>query len=87
MDPKLVLEGLQRLAPLTALRNTLSPEPSSPISRVAALESVHYMRNQLPRDSDWAGMAHSVEIRMPMVDVGFLRGIAPVTPHLIRGRW
>jgi asparagine synthase (glutamine-hydrolysing) len=26
------------------------------------------MRNQLLRDSDWAGMAHSLEIRVPLVD-------------------
>ncbi len=26
------------------------------------------MRNQLLRDSDWAGMAHSLEIRVPFVD-------------------
>jgi asparagine synthase (glutamine-hydrolysing) len=27
------------------------------------------MRNQLLRDSDWTGMAHSLEIRVPMVDI------------------
>ncbi|MDW8468727.1 MAG: asparagine synthase-related protein [Burkholderiales bacterium] len=27
-----------------------------------------YMRNQLLRDADWAGMAHSLEIRVPFVD-------------------
>jgi len=26
------------------------------------------MRNQLLRDADWAGMAHSLEIRVPLVD-------------------
>ena len=26
------------------------------------------MRNQLLRDSDWAAMAHSLEVRMPFVD-------------------
>jgi asparagine synthase (glutamine-hydrolysing) len=26
------------------------------------------MRNQLLRDSDWAGMAHSIEIRVPFAD-------------------
>ncbi len=31
------------------------------------------MRNQLLRDADWAGMAHSPEIRVPPVDIYFLK--------------
>jgi asparagine synthase (glutamine-hydrolysing) len=34
------------------------------------------MRNQLLRDSDWAGMAHSLEIRLPLVDVHLFESIA-----------
>jgi asparagine synthase (glutamine-hydrolysing) len=37
-----------------------------------------YMRNQLLRDSDWAGMAHSVEIRVPLVDLDLLRTVVPL---------
>jgi len=40
------------------------------------------MRNQLLRDSDWAGMAHSVEIRVPLVDLDLLRAVAPLAAHL-----
>lgn len=36
--------------------------------RISMLETKFYMRNQLLRDADWAGMAHSVEIRTPLVD-------------------
>jgi asparagine synthase (glutamine-hydrolysing) len=36
---------------------------------VHILETAHYMRNQLLRDADWASMAHSVELRVPLVDV------------------
>jgi asparagine synthase (glutamine-hydrolysing) len=36
----------------------------------------HYMRNQLLRDADWAGMAHSLEIRVPFLDVDLLRAVA-----------
>jgi asparagine synthase (glutamine-hydrolysing) len=36
------------------------------------------MRNQLLRDSDWASMAHSLEIRVPLVDVTLLRAVAPL---------
>lgn len=84
-DPAMVGEGLRRLGPLAALRRTLTPDPGAPSSRVAALESSHYMRHQLLRDADWAGMAHSLEIRVPLVDIQFLQSIAPVTPRL-RGR-
>ena len=33
------------------------------------LETRLYMRNQLLRDADWASMAHSLELRVPLVDV------------------
>ena len=85
-DPAVVAEGLRRLDPLGSLRRTLLAMPRSPISRVSALESCHYMRNQLLRDADWAGMAHSVEIRVPFVDVSFLRSVASATPHLVGRR-
>ncbi|MGC1238352.1 MAG: asparagine synthase (glutamine-hydrolyzing) [Acidimicrobiales bacterium] len=42
--------------------------PKTDTGVVAALEGGLYMRNQLLRDSDWAGMAHSLEIRVPFVD-------------------
>jgi asparagine synthase (glutamine-hydrolysing) len=35
---------------------------------VHLLESSRYLRNQLLRDSDWASMAHSLELRVPLVD-------------------
>ena len=43
------------------------------------------MRNQLLRDADWAGMAHSLEIRVPLVDPALLRALAPVIPSLVPG--
>jgi asparagine synthase (glutamine-hydrolysing) len=46
---------------------------ADPWTAVHALETARYMRNQLLRDSDWASMAHSVELRVPLVDAR-LRG-------------
>ena len=43
------------------------------------------MRNQLLRDADWAGMAHGLEIRVPLVDVNLLQSLAPVIPRFARG--
>jgi asparagine synthase (glutamine-hydrolysing) len=35
---------------------------------VQLMETTQYMRNQLLRDADWAAMAHSLELRVPLVD-------------------
>jgi asparagine synthase (glutamine-hydrolysing) len=82
IDPDVAREGLRRLKPLHRLAETLSPDPGSDIGRVCVLESAHYMRNQLLRDADWAGMAHGVEIRVPLVDVRLLERLAPAIPSL-----
>jgi len=80
-----VREGMRRLAPLRRLNASLTPRPSSPLARVSALESANYMRNQLLRDADWAGMAHSLEIRTPLVDIALLRALAPLTASFGHG--
>jgi asparagine synthase (glutamine-hydrolysing) len=41
------------------------------------LEMSFYMRDRLLRDSDWASMAHSVELRTPLVDHVLLETLAP----------
>ena len=67
LDPDLVEEGLRRLAPLSHIAAELQAgRPLGDFDRVAALETSLYMRNQLLRDADWAGMAHSIEIRVPV---------------------
>lgn len=71
-------DGLQRLRPLPYIGALLEPDPGTPFSRIATLEAALYMRNQLLRDADWAGMAHSLEIRVPLVDVEVLRQLAPL---------
>lgn len=43
---------------------------------VHRMESSLYMRNQLLRDSDWASMAHSLELRVPLVDPWLLASVA-----------
>lgn len=69
-------EGLGRLEPLLRLRESREGL-AHPAQTLAALEMDWYMRNQLLRDTDWAGMAHSVEVRVPFVDVQLLRAAAP----------
>ena len=77
MDPDMARAGWQALQPLVRLEETV-PQPSDDFLTVAALEMVWYMRNQLLRVSDWAGMAHSLEIRVPLVDIVLLRQVAPL---------
>ena len=79
LDSETIQIGMKRLQPLEQIRSLNTPAPRSAVSRVAAFESGHYLRNQLLRDVDWAGMAHSLEIRTPLVDVELLRKVSPVT--------
>ena len=60
--------GLRRLNPIRHIEALLKPKPRSSFCRIAVLESSLYMRNQLLRDTDWASMAHSLEVRVPLVD-------------------
>ncbi len=85
MDRDMAREGLERLRPLRLLAASLRPDPGSDVARVCALESANYLCSQLLRDSDWAGMAHSVEIRVPLVDVALLAGLAPAISSLQEG--
>lgn len=50
----------------------------TPAAAVMALEMSCYMRHQLLRDADWAGMAHSLEIRVPLVDPVLFRRWLPL---------
>jgi asparagine synthase (glutamine-hydrolysing) len=75
LEPELVEEGMRRLAPLRRIAGELGASPLGDFDRVAALETSFYMRNQLLRDADWAGMAHSIEIRVPYVDPFFLAAL------------
>src|SRR6266508_671896 len=70
-------EGVARLDLLQLIEKTVTPDPGNPFARVAALESSLYLRNQLLRDMDWASMAHSLEVRVPLVDAHLLRKLAP----------
>lgn len=71
-------EGLRRLQLLEHIGESLRPDPGTGFARVACMESSIYLRNQLLRDADWAGMAHSLEIRVPLVDTTLLGSIAPI---------
>jgi ADP-heptose:LPS heptosyltransferase len=77
LDPDLVRQGWDTLQTLTHLEQTTA-RITDPHLRIAALEMTWYMRHQLLRDTDWASMDHSLEVRTPLVDCELLRKIAPL---------
>lgn len=86
LDRDTVEVGLRSLGPLRLINAQLHGQPKDPFARVAALESSLYLRNQLLRDADWAGMAHSVEIRTPLVDSEVLERSARLDLRGVAGK-
>jgi asparagine synthase (glutamine-hydrolysing) len=76
LDPELARTGWEDLQSIERLNDTVRDIPNDRLA-VSALEMHWYMRNQLLRDADWAGMAQSLEIRVPFLDLDLLREAAP----------
>ena len=68
LDEETVEEGLHALAVDTRLKESTTGLSTTRMT-ISALEGSWYMRNQLLRDTDWASMSHSLEVRVPLVDV------------------
>ena len=79
LDRETVEAGWRRLALWQRIKSELTPRPATAFARVSALESSIYMRSQLLRDTDWASMAHGLEVRVPLVDSVLLSKVASVT--------
>jgi asparagine synthase (glutamine-hydrolysing) len=58
--------------------------PRDPALALGQIESATYLRNQLLRDSDWASMDHSVELRTPLVDAHLLQQLQGLLPEFYR---
>lgn len=76
-EPGFLREGLATLAAEERL-GRLFEGVTKPRGIVGALELGWYMRGQLLRDADWAGMAHGLELRVPFVDTKFFETVAPM---------
>jgi asparagine synthase (glutamine-hydrolysing) len=74
LDPEMVREGWRDLALPKRLEETAIGIKCSSL-KISALEMSWYMRNQLLRDTDWASMAHSLEVRVPLLDLALLRDV------------
>jgi asparagine synthase (glutamine-hydrolysing) len=85
MDRGFIAEGLRRLDPLRHISAAMGAKARTAMGKVATLEASLYLRNQLLRDTDWASMAHSLEVRVPLVDAELLREVAPDVLSLAPG--
>ena len=79
IDAGLAREGLRTLALRDRLHDIVRGI-ATPFDQVMALETGIYMRNCLLRDADWAGMAHSLEIRTPLADVDLYAAVIGLRP-------
>lgn len=77
-------EGLDGFAAQPWVQAMTGPLPADPRLALGQLESMTYLRNQLLRDSDWASMAHGVELRTPLVDAYLLQQLQPLLGNFHR---
>ncbi len=78
LDADMVRQGWRDLDPIARLDQAV-PTGTPPFQAVSAFETTNYMRSMLLRDTDWASMAHSLEVRVPLVDIELLRVVASLT--------
>ena len=64
------------------IKNKIGPVSKNKRLAIAQLENFFYLRNQLLRDSDWASMYHSVELRTPFVDYFLLNDLKSYMSYL-----
>jgi asparagine synthase (glutamine-hydrolysing) len=75
LDGEMVRLGWEELKTISRLEQKTRGLKNNHL-KVTALETTWYMRNQLLRDTDWASMAHSIEVRTPLVDIELFRETA-----------
>ena len=78
MGQDLAAEALQGFDPQAWVGQMSGAQPADLRLALGQIESTTYLRNQLLRDSDWASMDHSVELRTPLVDAWLLRDLQPL---------
>jgi asparagine synthase (glutamine-hydrolysing) len=83
MGAEMAREGLARLG--GSPPGMIQADARDSAAAVGLLESTLYLRNQLLRDSDWASMAHSLELRTPLVDAALLETLGPFVSDFAGG--
>ena len=77
LDEEIYQEGIDKIFEDGLFKTSDTPF-LDPLSELGFLESNYYLGNQLLKDGDWASMAHSIELRIPLVDSKLLESIAPL---------
>jgi asparagine synthase (glutamine-hydrolysing) len=80
-DADAILEGFSPASWIDGMSGELARDP---MLALAQIESTTYLRNQLLRDSDWASMDRSVELRTPLVDAHLLENLTPLLAQFHR---
>lgn len=78
MGADLAAEALQDFSAASWVHCMSGEQPQNLRLALSQVESTTYLRNQLLRDSDWASMDHSIELRTPLVDSWLLRDVQPL---------
>lgn len=77
LDPSVLYEGLESLNLSERLADSVEGL-RSPRLALSSLEAEVYLAGQLLRDTDWASMASSLEVRTPLVDWTLWKTVAPI---------
>lgn len=80
MGPDMAAAALRDFDSVDQVRAMTGPLSTDPLLAIGQIESMTYLRNQLLRDSDWGSMAHSVELRTPLVDAHLLSNLQSLLP-------
>ena len=59
------------------------PAETNDIGYASLLESKIYMTNQLLKDTDYMGMWHGVEVRVPFLDIEMLKNVHTLAPSIL----
>ena len=84
METETAREGMNRLGVIPPAIN--GNRPSTVGGKICMLDSTLYLRNMLLRDSDWTSMAHSLELRTPLVDASLLKALSSMHAMFKNGR-
>lgn len=69
------------------LERFVHPDEHESLTKLSRLELKHYMAHTLLRDTDAMSMAHSLEVRVPLIDHRLVEFAAGLPPHLkLQGR-
>lgn len=82
LDAEIIKKGWHDLNIVKSLNQSISTIKNTRL-QITALEYSWYMKNQLLRDGDWASMAHSLELRVPLVDIELFKYVTSLVKNNI----